>query len=158
MPEGPPQSNRTPTIAERAIFRILKSCRNRGSLFLQSTGLWLNCGKSTTLLQFRPIGFDCVEIAPTCDSARPSDKTANPTYPIGTDCKPRSHRSRYDCMRVSIQAQFCHDPGPRPHKVACRSATPSDIRSQHRSDRSQLFPPLDKIHNNPYAIHPISPQ
>jgi len=64
MPEGPPQSNRTATTAENVIFRILKSCRNRGSHFLQFTGLWLNCGKSTTLLQFRPIEFDCVEIAP----------------------------------------------------------------------------------------------
>ena len=65
MLEGPPQSNRTPTIAKRATFGILKSCRNRGSLFfLQSTGLWFHCGKSTILLQFRPIEFDCVEIAP----------------------------------------------------------------------------------------------
>ena len=33
MLERPLQSNRTPTIAERAIFGILKSCRNRGYLF-----------------------------------------------------------------------------------------------------------------------------
>ena len=99
MLEGPLQSNRTPTIAGRAIFGIFKSCRNRGSHFLQSTGLWLNCGKSTTLLQFRPIRFDC-------DDARPSDKTSNPSCPIGTSCKPQSHRSPYDCMRLSIQAQF----------------------------------------------------
>ena len=85
MLEGPPQSNRTPTIAERAIFGILKSCRNRGSHFLQSTGLWLNCGKSTTLLQFRPIGFDCVEIAPNrrrCEAIRQNCKPNLPNWDI----------------------------------------------------------------------------
>ena len=81
MLEGPPQSNRTPTIAGRAIFRILKSCRNRGSNFLQSTGLWLNCGESTTLQQFRPIRFDCVEIAPQLATVRghPTKLQTQPT-------------------------------------------------------------------------------
>ena len=80
MPEGPPQSNRTATIAENPIFRILKSCRNRGSHFLQSTGLWLNCGKSTTLLQLRSIKFDCVEIAPQLVTVRghPTKLQAHP--------------------------------------------------------------------------------
>ena len=41
-----------------------KSWRNRGSCFLQSTRLWLKCGKSPILSQFRLIGFDCNKIVP----------------------------------------------------------------------------------------------
>ena len=81
MPEGPPQSNRTATIAENLIFRIFKSCRNRGSNFLQFTGLWLNCGKSTTLLQLRSIKFDCVEIAPQLVTVR-GHPTKLQTHPV----------------------------------------------------------------------------
>ena len=81
MPEGPPQSNRTATTAENVIFRILKSCRNRGSHFLQFTGLWLNCGKSTTLLQLRSIKFDCVEIAPQLVTVR-GHPTKLQTHPV----------------------------------------------------------------------------
>ena len=55
-PTGRPQR-------ERATFGILQSWRNRGSRFLQSTGLWLNFGKPTILLQLRSIEFDGIEIA-----------------------------------------------------------------------------------------------
>ena len=63
------------------IFRILKSCRNRGSHFLQFTGLWLNCGKSTTLIQLRSIKFDCVEIAPQLVTVR-GHPTKLQTHPV----------------------------------------------------------------------------
>ena len=130
MLEGPPQSNRTPTIADRAIFGILKSCRNRGSLFLQSTGLWLNCGKSTTLLQFRPIGFDSVEIAPNrrrCEAIRQNCKpnlpnwdrlrTAIPSITVGLyeTFNPSTILANWEGNRGLVQ--FCHNHGPRPHEV-----------------------------------------
>ena len=53
--ECTPQSCQTITIAKMAPYGSLQSWRNRGSRFLQSTVLWLNCGKFTILLQFRPI-------------------------------------------------------------------------------------------------------
>ena len=64
MLERPLQYNRTPTIAERAIFRILKSCRNRGSLFLKSIGLWLNCRKFGILLRLGQIVFNPKNLPP----------------------------------------------------------------------------------------------
>ena len=107
MPEGPPQSNRTATTAENVIFRILKSCRNRGSHFLQFTGLWLNCGKSTTLLQLRSIKFDCVDFAPQLVTVR-GHPTKLQTHPVqlGQIANRRPIDHRKDCLKLSIQAQF----------------------------------------------------
>ena len=79
MLEGPLQSNRTPPNAERAIFGILKSCRNREYLFLQSKGLWLNCGYFEILIESGQIDFNCINILPPHDAATTIVEIAMPS-------------------------------------------------------------------------------
>ena len=54
-----------PAIVEISISVFLQSWHNRGSRFLQSTGLSLNCGKFTILLQLRPIELNYFKIVRT---------------------------------------------------------------------------------------------